>query len=67
MLYHLTEENKMENLTNLVDALDNIAEAIEGSSQDEYHFTKTPSHLYDIAHSLRNISETLIKIEAKMK
>lgn len=57
----------MENMTNLVDALDNIAEAIEGASQDEYHFTKTPSHLFDIAHSLRTISETLVKIEAKMK
>ena len=57
----------MENNTNLVDALDSIAQAIEGASQDEYHFTKTPSHLFDIAHSLRTISETLVKIEAKMK
>jgi hypothetical protein len=57
----------MENTTNLVDALDSIAQAIEDASQDEYHFTKTPSHLFNIAYSLQTISETLLKIEAKMK
>jgi hypothetical protein len=57
----------MENTTELLNALDSIAEAIEHASQDEYHATKASSHLFDIAHSLRTISETLVKIEAKMK
>jgi hypothetical protein len=57
----------MENTTNLVDALDSIAQAITDTNQDEYYGTKAASHLFDIAHSLRTISETLEKIEAKMK
>jgi hypothetical protein len=57
----------MENATNLVDALDGIAQAINSSVEDEYHFTKTSSHLFNIAYSLQQISETLEKIEAKMK
>jgi uncharacterized protein YukE len=57
----------MENTTNLVDALDNIAQAIESASEDEYHRTKAASHLFNIAYSLEEIVNTLKKIEAKMK
>jgi hypothetical protein len=64
LLYHLTEENKMENL---VEALDSIAEAINDSVLDEYHHTKASSHLFNIAYNLEEIANTLKKIEAKMK
>jgi uncharacterized protein YukE len=64
LLYHLTEENKMENL---VEALDSIAEAINDSVVDEYHNTKASSHLFNIAYNLEEIANTLKKIEAKMK
>lgn len=64
LLYHLTEENKMENL---VEALDGIAEAINDCVLDEYHYTKASSHLFNIAYNLEEIANTLKKIEAKMK
>ena len=54
-------------IENIVDAIDRLAESIDGSVEDEYHRTKTSSHLYNIAYSLEEIANTLKKIEAKMK
>ena len=57
----------MENTTELLDALDGIAQAINNSVEDEYHATKSSSHLFNIAFNLEEIANTLKKIEAKMK
>ena len=54
----------MENIEN---ALDRIAEAVENSVLDEYHNSKSSSHLFNIAYNLEEIANTLKKIEAKMK
>ncbi len=57
----------MEKTTELLNALDSIAEAINDSVVDEYHNTKASSHLFNIAYNLEEIANTLKKIEAKMK